>query len=159
MKDSVSATRPADIGFSEDSAVAVQTGVLQQTVDVPIPANDSATKAIVYVWNDSMDGRTQVLLKAGKPNAVLSMHKNAVFAQTALNMRHGNLYLSNVKPLVCQIRIFDTRGRVFFAGEFRLQLGAVSIDLNGKNMSPGRYLLQLRNGMNEMVMPFMHVCR
>jgi hypothetical protein len=160
VRDSIPAIRTQDDGFSQDSAVAVMTGVLQQTVDVPIPSSpDSLTKAIVYVWNDSMDGRALVSWGAGTPNAVISTVKNAAFAQPALVVRNGFLFLSGLKPLDFHLRIFDLRGRVVFTGEFRPRLGSISIDLNGRNMAPGPYFVQLRSGTNEISKSFMHVRR
>jgi Peptidase family C25 len=159
VKDSVSALRQNENGFSQDSVVAVVNGVLQQTVDVPIPSTDSSTKAIVYVWNDSMDGRALVSWGAGTPNAVLSEHKTAARAQTALVVRNGFLFLSGLKPLAFQLRIFDMRGRVVFAGEITPRLGTISIDLNGKSMAPGPYFVQLRSGMDQISKSFMHVRR
>ena len=74
-------------------------------------------------------------------------------------MRQGNLVISNVKFNAGQVRIFDILGRVVYAGDFQPRSGIVSINLNGKNISPGRYLMQMRSGANEITMPFMHMSR
>jgi hypothetical protein len=163
-RDTVSYPAPGSIngsfGFSFDSVLTTNSGVFQQTVDVPIPGSAAPQqKAIVYVWNDSADGRTQISFTAGVPNAVLSSHQNKAIAQTSLSIRQGNLIISNVKFNAGQIRIFDILGRVVYAGDFQQHSGTVSINLIGKNMAQGRYLLQLRSGANEITMPFMHIAR
>jgi hypothetical protein len=149
-----------NIGFSFDSVLATRSGDFQQTVDVPIPVSAvPQQKAIVYVWNDSMDGRAEIAFAAGASNAVISSHRNQTYSQTTLSVRQGNIVVSNVKFSACQIRIYDILGRVVYAGEFQPRSGTVSINLNGKNMAQGRYLLQMRSGMNEVTLPFMHITR
>jgi hypothetical protein len=160
MRDSITAIRTGDLGYSQDSIIDIKSGVLQQTTDVPIPAaTGTLLKAIVYVWNDTADGRAEVTFGAGTPNAVISVYRNQAIAKTSLSIRQGNLVISNVKFNAGQVRIFDILGRVVYSGEFQTRSGNLSINLNGKNISPGRYLLQMRSGANEVTMPFMHMSR
>jgi hypothetical protein len=149
-----------DLAYSCDSAIAVVSGVFHDTAIIALPQSSQAPiKAIVYVWNDTSDGRAEIVIGSGASNAVLSSHQNKAIAQTSLSIRQGNLIISNVKFNAGQIRIFDILGRVVYAGDFQQHSGTVSINLIGKNMAQGRYLLQLRSGANEITMPFMHIAR
>jgi hypothetical protein len=164
VRDSVPAVHVSSLdssmGFSVDSSVSVRSGVFQHSIIIPFPQGpQSAQKAIVYVWNDTADGRAEVTFGAGTPNAVISVYRNQAIAKTSLSIRQGNLVISNVKFNAGQVRIFDILGRVVYSGEFQTRSGNLSINLNGKNISPGRYLLQMRSGANEVTMPFMHMSR
>jgi hypothetical protein len=164
VRDSVPAVpgsyMESSMGFSVDSSISVRSGVFQHSIIIPLPqAPQSAQKAIVYVWNDTADGRAEVTFGAGTPNAVISVYHNQPIAKTSLSIRQGNLVISNLKFNAGQVRIFDILGRVVYSGDFQPRSGIVSINLNGKNISPGRYLLQLRSGKNEVTLPFMHITR
>ena len=81
VRDSVPAVpgsyMESSMGFSVDSSISVRAGVFQHNVDVMLPqAPQSVMKAIVYVWNDTADGRAEVTFGSGASNAVISSHHN-----------------------------------------------------------------------------------
>jgi hypothetical protein len=165
VRDSVPAVpgsyMESSMGFSIDSSISVRAGVFRHSVDVPLPqAPQSALKAIVYVWNDSADGRTEVMLRGGAPNAVSWLAaKNAATGRPMLRKVGGSIIVSHLQPGTSQVRIFDIRGRIVYSGDSGPNAESVTINLTDRNICSGRYLLQLRSGMNEVTLPFMHMAR
>jgi hypothetical protein len=145
----------------QDSAIAVGSGDIQQSVVVPIPPSpDPGMKAIVYVWNDSADGRAEIIIGAGSSNAVSRMLTGKETpAKPMLSKIRGSLIVANLQPGINQIRIFDIRGRIIYSGEAGPGARSVTINLADRNICSGRYILQLRNGMKEVALPFVHIIR
>jgi hypothetical protein len=150
-----------NMAFSCDSAIAVVSGVVNESVTVPFPQTSQAPfKAIVYVWNDSVDGRAEVLCGAGASNPVArTPSRNAIAGQPMLKYLRGALEISNLKPCRYQVRIFDLRGRSVWNSETLPAAGIASINLMDKKLSHGRYILQLRNQTSDLALPFLHIER
>ncbi len=160
VRDSVPAfSGQYNMGFSFDSTIAMQSGVFQHSVDVPLPqAPLAAQKAIVYVWNDSVDGRAAITVGAGPGNAVSrKLAGKEIPGKPMLSKIRGSIVLANLQQGINEIRIFDIRGRIVYSGESGPNLRSVTINLADRNICSGRYILQLRNQTTQTVLPFVHL--
>ena len=147
------------LAYSCDSAIAAVSGVFTDSITIPFPQSSQwPLKAIVYVWNDTADGRAELTIGAGAPNAVSQMPaRKAAPGKPVLSKIRGSLVVANLQPGIHQIRIFDIRGRIVYCSEAAASAGSMTISLAGKNLGSGRYILQVRSKAAETNLPFVHV--
>jgi hypothetical protein len=149
----------SDLSFSHDSVVSTISGAFRDSVAVSLPQGLTVPiKAIVYVWNDTADGRAELLFSQGSTNPVSWMPLRRVApAKPTLRKNRNTLFISGLEAGVNRIRIFDVLGRNIYTGEIRAGAGIVSIDLAGKKLRAGRYILQVTSRASETVLPFVHM--
>ncbi|HUI92137.1 MAG TPA: C25 family cysteine peptidase [Chitinivibrionales bacterium] len=163
VRDSIPSDSASSAGFNMsyfcDSAIDTVSGIFHDSVSIPLPQSyQKPLKAIVYVWNDTADGRAEITIGAGAANPVSQpLAKKEVLGKPVLSKIRGALVIANLLPGLHQIRIFDIRGRIVFTGEAVANLGKIAINVGGKNLGSGRYILQLRSKNAETNLPFVHV--
>jgi Peptidase family C25 len=149
---------PPNMGFAFDSSISVKSGVLQYSVDVPLPqAPQAAQKAIVYVWNDSVDGHAEVIIGAGSAGIINPVHLNGAFPKVSVKVENVRLVVSGLPAGSYSISIFDVHGRVVLSSEQEHRGGFLSVPLQERTLSSGRYFLRIRSGKSDALVPFMHV--
>jgi hypothetical protein len=147
-----------DLSFSSDSTIGTVSGVFRDSVTVPLPTGlNVPVKAFVYVWNDTADGRSELIFSQGLTNPVVRVPLKAAVS-TGPNMRkiRGGLFLSGLETGVNQVGIYDVMGRKVYGGEIRVHAGTATMELGGKLTGSGRYFLQVRAGASVKTLPFVY---
>jgi len=150
-----------DLSFSRDSAIGAVTGIFSDSTTIEVPKGLLVPiKAIVYVWNDTADGRAELLCNNGSANAVLlKAAKTAAPVRPTLRKIRGGLSVAGLEAGVNRIRIFDMLGRTVYRGEIpaAAAAAAASIDLANRKLRDGRYVLEVAGRASRAVLPFVYM--
>ncbi len=146
-----------DLSFSRDSAIGAVSGVFRDSATI-VPPNELSVpiKAIVYVWNDTADGRAELMCNNGSANPVLlKAAQTAAPGRPTVRKIRGGLAIAGLESGLNRIRIFDMLGRNIYSGE--IPAAAASIDLANKKLRDGRYVLEVCGRASRAVLPFVYM--
>jgi hypothetical protein len=163
IRDSVVATPVSpsvpDLSFSRDSAIGAVSGIFRDSATIALPKGLLVPiKAIVYVWNDTAEGRAELVCNDGAATPVLRKPaRTAAPGRPTLRKIRGGLAVAGLEAGVSRILIFDVLGRNIHSGEIPAAAGTVSIDLAGKKLRAGRYFMKVINPASETILPFVYM--